>query len=142
MGSRPASGTPVSSEGEADDLPATAAAAAAAAPAAAAIPTAPTAAAPAAARAGGVGDLDLQGPAVHFLAIELLDGLGRLFRRRHLDEAEAARVAGVTVGDDGRRLDHARLGEQFAQTVRGRGKSETSDEELVSHDLPPVDLPR
>src|SRR5712692_6073679 len=58
------------------------------------------AAAPAAARARGVRQLDLQGPAIHFLPIEFLHSLGSLFGRRHLDEPEPARTAGVTVGDD------------------------------------------
>src|SRR5207247_5795155 len=44
-------------------------------------------------------------PAAHIATIQLGDRLARLARRAHLDEAEAARAAGVAVVHDGRRFD-------------------------------------
>src|SRR5207245_2402134 len=74
-----------------------------------------TAAAVAAAGAGRLRALDLDGPAVDRRAVELADRLLGVFRRRHLDEAEAARAAGVAVGHHRRRLDIAGRGEDLAQ---------------------------
>src|SRR5213083_82521 len=85
-------------------------------PAAPAAPVSP-AAAPSAARARGLGKLHLQRPAVHFLAVELLDrGLGLIGRRR---------------------LDRAGLGEQLAQPLAGCGEGQAADEELLCHRAPP-----
>src|SRR5438132_11700826 len=107
-------------------------------PATPAAPAAPEpAAAPGATRARRLGKLHLQGPTVHFLTVELLDrGLG-LLGRRHLDEAEPARTARLTVRDDRRRLDPASLGEHFAQPLAGRRERQASDEELLCHRAPP-----
>src|ERR1700675_3591936 len=119
-------------------------------PAAAAAPpisTTTTAAAPvpaaasAAARARGIRQLDLQRPAVHFLAIELLHRLGGLFGRRHLDEAEPARTAGVTVRYDRGRFDGAGSGEQLAQAFVGRGEGQPTDKEFLRHEQPPSTSP-
>src|SRR5712691_6958667 len=93
------------------------------------------AAAPAA--TGRIRQLDLQRPAVHFLPVELLHGLSSLLGRRHLDEAKAARTAGVPVRYDGGRLDGARGREQLAQAFVRRGERQTPDEELLRHDQPP-----
>src|SRR5439155_6703230 len=67
--------------------------------------TAPTAARPvtagsraAAALALGVRELDRDLPAVELTPVELRDRVLRLFRRRHLDEPEAARLSGEPVG--------------------------------------------
>src|SRR5881409_2791983 len=104
-------------------LPATAAGPPATAAAAAEAPaTATTAAAPVAYAAcpRGLCLLDLDGPAVEARAVEATDGLLGFLRRRHLDEAEAPRPAGVPVGHDARRFDAAGRREGLAQTlVRG-----------------------
>jgi hypothetical protein len=48
--------------------------------------------------------------------VELLDGRVALFLRGHLDEAEAARAAGLAVLDDRSRLDRAGLREQLCRS--------------------------
>src|SRR5438132_14252232 len=84
-----------------------------AAPAAAAAPIPSAAPLAARARACWLGELDLERPAVHLLTVELLyRGLG-LLGRRHLDEAEPARTACLSVRENRRRLDAAPLGEPF-----------------------------
>src|SRR6266536_3277279 len=116
-------------------LPATAAATAAVAAAAAPVPaTAPAA-------TGRIRQLDLQGPAVHFLSVELLHGFSSLLGGRHLDEAEPARTAGIPVRHHRGRLDGARGGEQLAQAFVRRGEGQPPDEELLSHDQPPNSSP-
>src|SRR5439155_865056 len=91
-------------------------------PAAPAAPVSP-AAAPSAARARGLGKLHLQRPAVHFLAVELLDrGLG-LIGRRHLDEAEPARTTRLTIRHDRRRFDRAGLAFQTTGPTRRRRRN-------------------
>src|SRR5207302_10956006 len=108
-----------------------------AAPAAAAAPIPAAAPLAARARACWLGELDLERPAVHLLTVELLDrGLG-LLGRRHLDEAEPARTARLTVRDDRRRLDPARLGEHFAQPLAGRRERQATDEQPLCHRPPP-----
>src|SRR5437762_13331981 len=102
-----------------------------AAPVAAAVPAA------LAARAPGLGNLDLQRPAVHFLTVELLDRRVRIFGRRHLDEAESARAAGLLLHHDRRGLDPARLREHFAKTLARRRERQASDEQFVLHSAPP-----
>src|SRR5438034_2736444 len=117
-------------------------AAPAAAPTVANAATAPLATtAPAAARARRIRQLDLQRPAIHFLPIELLDGLCGLLGRRHLDEAEPARTAGIAIRDHRGRLDGARGGEQLAQAFVRRGEGQPPDEELLRHDQPPNSSP-
>src|SRR5882762_6773289 len=108
---------------------------AAAAPIAAAVPAALAAGAP------GLGDLDLQRPAVHFLTVELLDRRVRVFGRRHLDEAEPARAARALLHHDRRGLDLARLGEHFSKTIARRRKRQASDEQFVRHGTPPTETP-
>src|SRR5437899_10195094 len=105
-------------------LPATAAGPPATAAAAAEAPATATAAAPVASAAcpGGLGLLDLDGPAVEARAVEATDGLLGFLRRRHLDEAEAPRPAGVPVGHDARGFDAADRREGLAQTLVGGGK--------------------
>src|SRR6266511_2663050 len=100
--------------------------------------TAPVpAATPSATRARGIRQLDLQRPAIHFLPVELLDGLSSFLGCRHLDEAEPARTAGVTIRHNRGRLDGAGGGEQLAQAFVGRGEGQPPDEELLRHDQPP-----
>src|SRR5262249_56108986 len=103
-------------------------------------PAAPDAAPPAAAAAGTgtLGLFDLDGPTVEARTIELADRLLGFLVRRHLDEAEAARPAGVTVRHDAGGLDIAARGERLPQTVCRRGKGEASNEEFHSHGERPL----
>src|SRR5262249_24530895 len=94
--------------------PAAPAAATAQAPAAASAAAAPVAAAPG---YGSFGFLDLDGAAVEVGAVEAADGLLGFLRRRHFDEAEAARATGVPVGHDACGLDAADCRECLAQTL-------------------------
>src|SRR5215470_417917 len=64
-------------------------------------------------KAGGLRRLHRQPPPVHFLPIELFDRCVGPFARRHLDKAEAARMPGLAVHHDRRRLDDAGLGEHL-----------------------------
>src|SRR4030095_4512450 len=67
------------------------------------------------ASASGRGLLHPQLPAVYVLAVDLRDRLIGLFRRSHLDEAEAARATGFTIGHDGSRFDLAGRRAHFTQ---------------------------
>src|SRR5213595_859635 len=94
---------------------------------------APATAEPAAA-AGALARLaDVQGPALELFAVQLLDGLLRLARRAHLDEAEAAGPSGVAVRDDGRRGDGSRLREQRLQVGTRRVERKIPHEDLLTH---------
>jgi len=55
----------------------------------------------------------LQGATVHLVTVQVLDGAGGV-RIGHLDEAEAARLPGVTIRDQGDGLDRAVGGEKGA----------------------------
>src|SRR5215813_6542220 len=86
-------------------LPPTAAAVATATAAATATATAAAVAAAAAAAAAAtvllrLGLVDRERTTVDLLAVHLLDGVARLGVRRELDETEAARAAGVAIGND------------------------------------------
>ncbi len=60
--------------------------------------------------------VDAKHPAVELLAVELLECLLRTFGRRHLDEGEAARSAGLAVHDDGHAGDLSAIrGERFSE---------------------------
>src|SRR5213593_43949 len=123
-------------------LPATAAAAGPAATAAAAAEataTATTTPVAPAACPGGLRLLDLDRPAVEARAVEAADGLLGFLRRRHLDEAEAPRPAGVPVGHDARGFDAAGRREGLAQTLVRGGKCKTADEEFHRHGRAPSD---
>src|SRR5207253_8757787 len=63
--------------------------------------------APGAARSGRIRDLDLQRPAVHDLAIELLGRRVSILGRGHVDEAKAPPAAAITIRDHLRRCDTA-----------------------------------
>src|SRR6266545_2227985 len=65
---------------------------------------------------------------VEILAVELRDGLVGLRDRGHLHEPEATRVAGVTIGDDGGRLDLAGLGKRLAELLGRCREGESADE--------------
>src|SRR5438094_6084983 len=101
---------------------------------AAAAPAAGPVAAPATAAAGALPRLaDVQGPALELFAVQVLDGLLRLARRAHLDEAEAAGPSGVAVRDDGRRGDGSRLREQRLQVGARRVERKIPHEDLLTH---------
>src|SRR5262245_20199458 len=85
------------------------------------------------ARAAGRGLLHPQLPAVYVLAVELRDRLIGFFRRSHLDEAEAARATGFTIGHDCSRFDLAGCCEHFAEPFRRCGERETADEQFLRH---------
>src|SRR5437867_5896296 len=94
---------------------------------------APRASSTAVARATGRGLLHPQLPAVDVLAVELRDCLIGLLRRRHLDEAEAARATGFTIGHDCSRLDPPGRREHFTKPFRRCGERETADEQFLRH---------
>src|SRR5262249_1977193 len=80
----------------------------------------PAAAPPTARAAGGVARLADVGPtAAEIAPVDAGDRLLGLGVRAHLYEAEAARAAGRAVGDHGRRLAGARLGEDPLQVLVG-----------------------
>src|SRR3989442_9491944 len=83
------------------------------------VPAAPPPAAPALLIAR-LADVDL--PATDVATVHLGDGLARLARRAHLDEAEATRTAGVAVGDDRGRLARPHLREQRLELRAGGRK--------------------
>jgi hypothetical protein len=69
----------------------------------------------------------------HVTPVDLLDRLARLFLRRHLDEAEAARTAGFTVRHDLRVGHGAEPAEKIAQVQLGDGVGQISNVESRSH---------
>src|SRR5581483_5165106 len=60
--------------------------------------------------------VDVDRPTVELGAVEALDGLVAGVRV-HLDEGEAARATGLTIRDDGSRLDRANLRKQIGQLI-------------------------
>src|SRR5215475_10559244 len=96
----------------------------------------PTWPAPAAASApfGWFCGFHLDAAAVQVLTIEPGDRLLRLLGRLHLDEAEAPRATGVTVGDDRGRDDGPGGCEDLAKPIAGGVEGEATDEQLVRHD--------
>src|SRR5207247_7556702 len=95
--------------------------------------TAAGAAAVAATAAGGLGLLDHDRPAVEVRAVQAADRLLGLLGRRHLNEPEAARPAGLPIRHDARGLDGAGAGKGFAQALTGGRKRKAADEELDRH---------
>src|SRR5688500_17218739 len=85
-----------------------------------------------------VRDLDRAAPAVELAAVELRDRVLGVFGRVHLDEAEAARLPGEPVGDDGGRQDVTALAEELPQAIAGGGVGKTADVELGRHREPPI----
>ena len=72
-----------------------------------------------AARAESPGELDPERAATERIAIELSDSHVGRRRRGHLDEGEATRPTGVTIGDDFDALDALDLVEQLAKLLGG-----------------------
>src|SRR5262245_54077249 len=95
---------------------------------AAAAPATTTAAARALA---GLGDRELT--TAELVPVQLLDGTLGLLGRAHLDEPEAARLAGRAVGDDRGRLTGADAREELAQLLAGGGEGQVPHEELLAH---------
>src|SRR5690349_13883455 len=89
------------------------------------LPALRCAAAAVAASAALLSLVDAQRATAELLAIEILDG-ARCVGARHLDEAEAARAAGVAIGDDAHRLDGAMLCEQLTELGVGSGKRQVA----------------
>src|SRR5262245_19559078 len=90
----------------------------------------PAATAPAGALTG-LGDGELA--AVELVAVQLLDGAVGLLGRAHLDEPEAARLAGRAIGDDRGGLAGADAREQLGQLLAGGGEGQVPHEELLAH---------
>src|SRR3990172_2183694 len=76
-------------------------------------------------------------PAVHGLAIELLDRVGGLLGRRHLDEAESARATRVTIHHHCGGFDPAGRREHLTQPIVRRGEGKASDIKFMRHGKPP-----
>src|SRR6185369_6594826 len=87
-----------------------------------------------AARRRRLGLLDLQPATLVVTTVEAVDRLLGRFHGRHLDEAEAPRAAGVTIGHHGCRRHFTNLGEKVAKLVVGGGEGEATDEEFLSHE--------
>src|SRR5260370_30261762 len=101
----------------------------------------PAASAAASARAGR--QLDLERSAVHGRSIELLDRVGCLLGRRHLDETESARAARVAIHHDSGGFDAAGHREHLPQPIVRRGEGQAADIKFMRHganlqkELPP-----
>src|SRR5438876_11862321 len=107
-------------------------AAATAAAEAAAWASAPAPAAPPAARA--VACLaDVQLAALQLVAIQLGDRPLGLARRAHLDEAEATRPSGGSIGDPGGRLAGPGLREERLEIRTRRVEGKIAHEQLLAH---------
>src|SRR5581483_5780935 len=78
-------------------------------------------------------DVDLA--AANVAAVQRRDGLVGLARRAHLDEAETARAARLTVRDDRCRLARPVLREERLEVRAGGVEREVSDEDLLAHGL-------
>ena len=71
--------------------------------------------------------------ALNVAAVQLLDGLAGLVVRRHLDEPEAARPTGLTIGDDLGVRDSAEAGEQFTEIQLGDAIGQIANIQSRSH---------
>jgi hypothetical protein len=111
------------------------------APALASLLPAPTRATPTGAAVaswgGRLGDLDGQRATAERRAVELLDGGVGGFGGRHFHEAEAPRLAGITIGHDGDVLHTGDLAEELTQLVGGGAEGNAADEKLLAHDVSP-----
>src|SRR5256886_7746411 len=94
------------------------------------LPASATAAAAAAGSAAArrVGFLDLDVASLEVGVVQLADRLIGVLGRRHLDEAEAARLTRVAIGHDTGGLDGADGREGGAQALVGGGKGEAADD--------------
>jgi hypothetical protein len=77
--------------------------------------------------------VDLQDPAVELLAVHLLHGLLCVLVAREGHEAEAARAARFTIGDDLHVVEFTEALERIAQSAVVCVPAEAADEESVSH---------
>src|SRR5262245_27424087 len=84
-----------------------------------------------------LGLVDCQGPALVVEVIQALDGLLRLRVVFHLDEPEAARPAGLAVGDHLDAGHLAELAEQLEQIVAGRIPHEVAHVDILRHQRKP-----
>src|SRR3972149_8153233 len=80
-----------------------------------------------------LGLVHLECAAFELLAVELLDGLLSLAVRTHLNEAEAARLPGLAIGDDRDRLAGPSLREQILEVLVVDGEAEIADVQFSSH---------
>src|SRR5439155_17278147 len=78
--------------------------------------------------------VDGQGTALELGAVQVADGLLGPFG--HLDEAEAARAAGLPVRDNLGTGDLAVLAEGFAKVVRGGLEGKVPDVQILAHATP------
>ena len=67
------------------------------------------------------------------MAVELLDRLLGLGVPAHLDEAEATRLAGIAVGDDGHGLAGSRGGEEIFEIPLRRTEGEVANVQFLTH---------
>src|SRR5439155_8686256 len=82
----------------------------------------------------GLGLVDGEGPAPQFGPVEGGDGL--VATLAHLDEAEAARAAGLALLDELGSRHVAVLGERLAEVIRGGLEGEVADVNILAHGLP------
>ena len=75
-----------------------------------------------------LGLVDLDRAAFQILSVKLLDGALGFSARAHLDEAEAARLAGVTVGDDCDGIALTGLREEILEILVVDVETEIADE--------------
>src|SRR5207237_8085827 len=78
-------------------------------------------------------------------AVEHLHRFRRLFFRRHLDKAEAARTSGKLIGDDPHGLHGPRLRKELAQVFFCGLEGKVADEQFCRHRanlLPSVEAAR
>src|SRR5688572_29038421 len=99
----------------------------------AAVAAAATAAAATTTRSLRFGFVDFDLPAVERSAIQLLNGSLRFGVARHLDEAEAFALTGITIADDGDRSDRAAFAERIAHALFGHGIRQVADVEFSAH---------
>lgn len=76
----------------------------------------------------GPGDIDSQGPALEFFAMEHFDGFRGLLRCGHFDERKSSRFSCKFVEHHVHRPDDARLGEVILQVTRHRLIREVANE--------------
>src|SRR4030095_11485199 len=77
--------------------------------------------------------VDRQPPSAELLIVQLRDGVLRIVIRRHLDERETARAAGVAIAHDFDSFEMARLGEQILKILLIRIVRNVADVEFSTH---------
>lgn len=73
------------------------------------------------------------GAAVELGAVQLCDGLGRAFGRRHRDEGESTRTARFAIRGERHFLDLSYGGEDLLDRGLSGSKREISNEQTISH---------